>query len=274
VCCIKAGRFSFVALTEHAKGVTAEDYQRFVAKCHRVSSETFVVIPGLEIRFDDGTEVAGIGLSETVIGKTPSEVVSTIRELDAYSVWLHPLKRKRSFDRFLDCDAVEVLNGKVDGTLCPNLGLLRRLHKQNKDGRGRHAIFGLDLHDLEQPREVWIECEVSALTAEEIIRSLRDGRFISCVANGTVPSYGRIGTSSYFWFTVLRLASNVWNSVQVFAPRLLRRHLARFSRPIVEKIKRGRRNHQSLVLSSNEPSCCDSTRGTFEEEPNRSNRKN
>ncbi|HEV2349344.1 MAG TPA: PHP domain-containing protein [Terriglobia bacterium] len=244
--------FSFVALTEHAKGVSEEDYQRYVSQCQSESNDSFVVVPGLEIRFDDGNEVAAIGVTKFVNGNVPCEVVSKIREQQGYSVWVHPLKRGRKLERFLDSDAVEVLNGKVDGTLCPNPFLLGCVRKENQDGRGRHAIFGLDLHDLEQSLDVWIECEVSALTARDVVDSLRNGTFVSCVANGTVPSSGELGIIADFRFKLLRIAWRMWNSLRRFAPLSLRGHLIRMSRPVVGRIKRGRRNHQSSALANTE----------------------
>jgi len=231
--------FSFVALTEHVKGVSPEDYDRFVAQCRKETNGSFVVIPGLEVRCGDGIEVAAVGVSELVNSGPPDEVVSHVRNLGGYAVWVHPLKRGRWMGRLLGCDAIEVMNGKVDGTVAPDLALLRRVRKCRRMGAGVHAIFGLDMHDLDQPREVWVECKVPALTPAHVVQSLRDGAYVNRVARGAVSSSGEIALFEHLWLLILRWAFIAWNAVCEVVPTKVLTVLIRVSRPFVRMIKNG-----------------------------------
>ena len=232
--------FGFVALTEHSNGVTARDYGRFVAACRRESNGGFVAIPGLEIRCSDGSEIAGIGISEVPHSGRPSVVIAKIRKLGGYAIWVHPLKRRRPRRRFLNCDAIEILNCKIDGALAPNLTLLTRVRNRRRRQEQVHAIFGLDLHDIQTPRYVWTECRVSKLTVGAILDSLRAGRFVNRVANGTVTSSGRLGLVDSLRFGVLRAAYLFWDMALRITPGALRTLLSQSTRPLVKAVKRGR----------------------------------
>lgn len=236
--------FSFVALTEHAQSVTPESYQRFVGECGGQSSELFVVIPGLEVRCNDGIEIAGVGITEVVSPGTPAQVVARIRQLGGYAIWVHPLKRGRWPGRLFDCDAVEVLNGKVDGTIAPNLTFLRRVRRHRREGGRIHAIFGIDLHDLEVPRDVWIECDTWALTAKHILEALREGSFVSRVVKGAVSSAGRVPFSQRLPLFALRCAYIGWNSVRAALPGRLQTGLVKLSRPFIRVIKKEARGSE------------------------------
>ena len=231
-------RFNFVALTEHTEGVTPEDYERFVAECKRESSGTLIAIPGLEIRCNDGTEIAGIGISKFIEGGTPDEVVSQIHNQGGYAVLVHPLKLRKWNGLPMDCDAIEVMNGKVEGTLAPNIGLLRHVRKYRQRGKQIHAIFGLDSHGLDKAHYIWTECEVSVLTSRGIIESLKKGQFISRVLSGKVLSSGAVKTSDFIKFFTLRIAYIFWNKVLEVIPEPFLGLVIRLSRPVVGAIKR------------------------------------
>lgn len=229
--------FSFVALTEHAEGVTPQDYERFVADCRKESSDTFIAIPGLEILCDDGIEIAGIGISEFVEGQRPSDVISQIHRLGGYAVWVHPLKRGKWNGLFFDCDAIEVLNGKIDGILAPNLSLLRKVKEYRGKGENVQAIFGLDLHDLNDPLHVWTECIVSTLDSSAIIESLYKERFVNHLINGAVNSSGNMILRDFIRLAMLRSIYISWNTFLELLPNKIRKGIIQSSRPLVKIIK-------------------------------------
>ena len=229
--------FSFVALTEHAEGVTRQSYQRFVDACRRHSTGSFVVIPGLEIRCDRGFEIAGVGIPEVVDFGTADQVVARVRELGGYAIWVHPRKHDNWPGRILDCDALEVLNAKVDGTVAPSFTLLRRLKKHRGTEARTHAIFGIDLHDLDQPRDVWIECEAPELTSRKIVQALREGNFVSRVVNGGVSSSGEIPFAQRLLLVALRFAYLGWNGFRRALPGRMQTGFTKLSRPIIRVIK-------------------------------------
>jgi hypothetical protein len=231
--------FHFVALTEHDRGVTADRYRQYVAACRRVSDDDFVAIPGLEVLCDAGVEIAGLGLTATVESGSPDEVTARIRALGGYAIWVHPAKRGPA-PADHDCDAIEVLNGKVDGNLFPNLKLVDRVLGRRDRGAPCHAIFGLDLHDLGQERNIWVECRVDRLSPEGVLAALCGGDFTNRVAGSTVTSTGRLGRAERLRLSSLEMASRCWNSALDRASPAARKRLHSLGRPIITWLKRPR----------------------------------
>jgi hypothetical protein len=237
--CLREGGFDFVALTDHDRGVSPEKYRQLVEACRAISDDRFVAVPGIEVLCTDGVEIAGIGVHELPTPGDPETVVRQIRAARGYAIWVHPLKRSRSrqVGRVLDCDAVEVLNGKVDGTLAPDLRLVRRVQRERRRGRPVHLVFGLDLHDLDQPRDVWVECDVESLQSRAIIDALRHGRFVNRVRRGSMTSTGLISIKDRSLFALLRLGSVIWDTTLKRSPVGLRGLLVRSSRWAVARLK-------------------------------------
>jgi len=230
--------FDFVALTEHTRGLTSQHFAELAAICAEQSDEKFVAIPGLEFRCPDGTEIAGIGIDRWLEDQPPEQMVTDIRKAGGFAVWVHPHKRSHWSGPFLDCDAVEMLNGKIDGVLAPNFSLLRDYERERQKGRTFHAVFGLDFHNIRQARNVWIECQAESRTAAAIVQSLREGRFVSRVAHGAMSSTGRIGSIDYVKMITLRAAFLAWAAILRTAPSSIRTSLVNMSRPIVRQLKR------------------------------------
>jgi predicted ATP-grasp superfamily ATP-dependent carboligase len=230
--------FDFVALSEHAQGLSDEDFAEFVESCRKHSTADFLVIPGLEVRCGTDVEIAAIGVTEVPPPVGPAELAPWVRERGGFAIWVHPFKGGLWSGPFLDCDASEVMNGKLDGTLAPNLSLLRSFRRERRAGKRCFAVFGLDFHDLWQPRQVWVECAVSEKKAGAIVDALRQGRFTNHVPWGTVSSGGRIGLLQWPLFILLRSAYLVWRTILRAIPAGWRSSLISASRPAVRILKR------------------------------------
>jgi predicted ATP-grasp superfamily ATP-dependent carboligase len=234
---LRSQGFGFVALTEHPLGLKAGEFEEYVRKCREVSDDKFVAIPGLEFRCLDGTEIAGIGISEWLEAETPDQIVARIRALGGFALWVHPWKRRRSTEPFLECDAVEVMNTKLDGSLAPNLSLLRRTGKERKAGKHFYAMFGIDFHNRTQPFSAWIECQVSELTPAAIVESFREGRFVSRVPYAAMSSAGRAGVIGYSQMVLFRCAYLVWKWILKRVPGSARTAIVAISRPALRRIR-------------------------------------
>jgi len=229
--------FRFVALTEHPLGLSARDFEEFVRKCREASDSDFVAIPGIEFRCGEGVEIAGIGISRWLEPGTPDELVARIREAGGFAVWVHPWRKGRWSGPFVECDAVEVMNLKLDGTLAPNLSLLRLTRKERKAGKRFYAIFGVDFHARTQPLSAWVECQVSELTPAAIVESLREGRFVSRVPYAAMSSSGRAGLIGYPLMVLFRFAALVWSGILHSVPASVRTSLVNLTRPIVRALR-------------------------------------
>ncbi|HZR56035.1 MAG TPA: hypothetical protein VFA74_04110 [Terriglobales bacterium] len=235
---LKNEGFHFVGLTEHTLDLDPAKYAELIAECHANSGSKFIAIPGLEFRCGDGNEIAGIGVRQWLEDKPAEEMIPSIREAGGFSIWVHPFKKSRWDAPFLDCDAIEILNGKLDGVLAPNLGLLHEYLRQRKQGKKFNAIFGLDFHNLRQPRSVWVECQVEELTAEDIVKALREGKYVSRIAYGTMTCDGKIKIFDYLKMLSLRLLFVAWRAILQGTPGFVRNSLVAVSRPMVRILKR------------------------------------
>ncbi|MCU1299610.1 MAG: hypothetical protein JWO91_3888 [Acidobacteriaceae bacterium] len=235
---LKNEGFHFVGLTEHTLGLGPEKYAELVRECREHSDSKFIAIPGLEFRCGDGNEIAGIGVQHWLEDKPAEEMIPAIREAGGFSIWVHPFKRPRWSGPFLDCDAIEILNGKLDGVLAPNLGLLQAYKRERARGKIFGAIFGLDFHNLRQLRSVWVECQVEELTTEEILKALREGRYVSRIAYGAMTCEGKIKTFDYLKMISLRTAFLTWRTVLQSVPGSAKSILVATSRPLVRMLKR------------------------------------
>jgi hypothetical protein len=226
--------FQFVALTDHDRDVTPQQYRQFVQRCGELSDDKFLLLPGIEVKCTDGSEIAGIGLSQLPEAGAPESVVQRIRALGGYAVWVHPRKKVKTLGHVLECDAIEVLNGKLDGTLAPDLELVRFVQRERSRGRTFHAIFGLDMHDDLRRRCVWMECEAAELTTDVILEALRRGRFVNRTSWGSMESSGRADLADYLRFASIRRAHKAWNGLLRKLPERTRSVVVRASRPVLQ----------------------------------------
>jgi len=235
---LRSEGFDFVALTEHTHGLTRERYEQLVRECRAASDEKFLAIPGLELRCGNGIEIVGIGITQWLEDGPPETAVAAIRQAGGFAIWVHPFKSGRWSGSFLECDAVEVLNGKVDGVWAPNFSLLREFARQRRQGRSFTATFGLDFHNYHQQRCVWIECTAQTLGREEIVRALRDGQFQSHVSHGVMSSDGKTSTENYLKMASLRCIFRGWVALLSMVPKGIRSALVNLARPISGSLKR------------------------------------
>lgn len=235
---LKKEGFQFVGLTEHTLGLGPDKYAELIRECREYSDDKFVAIPGLEFRCGDGNEIAGIGLQQWLEDKPADEMISSIQKAGGFSIWVHPFKKGRWRGPFLNCDAIEILNGKLDGVLAPNLGLLREYKRERAGGKTFGAIFGLDFHNLRQLRSACVECQVEKLTAEEVVKALRERRYVSYIAGGAMTCDGEIKPLDYLKMVSLRAAFVGWRAVLRAVPTSIRNSLVNVSRPMVKILKR------------------------------------
>jgi len=234
---ISRAGFQFVAMTEHSADISPDRYLAYVHECARLTNASFLVIPGLEVECENEIEVAGLGLTRPVAEGSVEEVVARVREQGGCTVWVHPFKRNLPEQVPPEYDTVEVLNGKVDGTVAPSFSALRLARRQRRDDGRPHAIFGLDLHNLDESPCVWVECSVPTLTGEAVVAALRHGHFVNRAGRLSLPSSGRLSPAGLAACASLRAASLTWDwLLRVSHPRV-RTALLSLTRRCVARIK-------------------------------------
>jgi hypothetical protein len=124
----------------------------------------------------------------------------------------------------------------------PNFHLVRKVRQHRSADRSPHAIFGLDLHELAQPRDIWLECTVSSLSASAIMEAFRTGKFVNRVLCGSVNSSGLIPFREHVRMLAIGSAHATWNMGMRLVPRRLGSMFHRLSRPLINAIRRGGRH--------------------------------
>jgi len=234
---LAAKGFDFVAMTEHAADMSPQDYEHYVRRCRGLTTPFFVVLPGLEMRSSEGAEIAGISLARYVSEGSIDEIIARIHEQGGLAIWVHPLKHGNWKRSIIDCDAIEVLNGKIDGTVAPSFVLLHHFRREWRKSRRQGAVFGLDLHRLDESFSVWVECRVESLTASEIVRAISQGEFVNRTPRLVMRSDGTLSLKGYCIWALLRMGYCTWNGTLKVSPAPVRDLLMRSSRPIVRWIK-------------------------------------
>jgi len=187
---------AFIAVSDHAEVFDEQRMQEYVAICDSLSSNNFLVIPGLEFALKGGSiHILGYGITKRVRASTMEQLVGGIHEAGGIAVLAHPPVGSINMIGTIkgELDGIEVWNGRYDGTVAPraeSFQLLRRVRMSNLKVA---AYCGVDFHKIGQARKpVYVEIESNALQRREILSLLRAGRFTLHGSNMAIPSSGKL----------------------------------------------------------------------------------
>jgi predicted metal-dependent phosphoesterase TrpH len=187
---------AFIAVSDHAEVFDEQRMQEYVAICDSLSSNNFLVIPGLEFALKGGSiHILGYGITKRVRASTMEQLVGGIHEAGGIAVLAHPPVGSINMIGTIkgELDGIEVWNGRYDGTIAPraeSFQLLRRVRMSNLKVA---AYCGVDFHKIGQARKpVYVEIESNALQRREILSLLRAGRFTLHGSNMAIPSSGKL----------------------------------------------------------------------------------
>lgn len=176
---LKADRIQFVCVTEHTDWLTQERFQAFFEECHRLSDESILLIPGLEVSFPNAHIILA-GLPSSVDPQeTPLELVQRGQAMGAFVVFAHPHRSRFQAPTGVEelLHGVEIWNGQYDGKRTPRTAAWDyrdRLAKQH----GRMFITGgIDFHRWSHTPGPCLEVQVSERTEEALILALRQGDY-------------------------------------------------------------------------------------------------
>jgi predicted metal-dependent phosphoesterase TrpH len=184
----------FVAVSDHAEVFDNDRMEHYVELCDSLSSERFVVIPGLEFAMAGGDiHILGYGVRRRVRAPDMERLVDGIHEAGGIAVLAHPPAGSTNMIGPIKSklDGIEVWNGRYDGVHAPRANsfqLLRRIRMQNFKAS---AFGGVDLHKVSQAqRLIYVELAAEELTRDALMRALMAGQFTVRGANLTIPSSG------------------------------------------------------------------------------------
>src|SRR5438552_594309 len=118
---IDAG-MSFAAVSDHAEVFDEQRMQEYVALCDSLSSDRFLVIPGLEFALKGGSiHILGYGITRRVRFTHMDELVDGIHDAGGVAVLAHPPTGSINMIGSIrsKLDGIEIWNGRYDGTVAP-----------------------------------------------------------------------------------------------------------------------------------------------------------
>jgi hypothetical protein len=175
---VRSHGFQFVLLAEHIEQLDRFHLAGLIDECRRLSDRTCVLVPGLEI--EDQTQYF-LGMTRPVDTDCYEQARRQLIDDGAYVVLAHPhrLRRTLSTEEMEEIKAIEVWNVKDDGYRVPGY-IGTRMWRDWP--RPVMPIAGLDLHQLDDFRDLGIVLELPDLTAEHIRAALHAGAYHICRA--------------------------------------------------------------------------------------------
>jgi len=220
--------YRVVLMSEHNNGMTPAVMEAFVRQCDELSDDQLLVIPGLELAFDHNrVHLLAYGvrmyLDSTHVGCTFKSLVDAVRRAGGVCVLAHPSHR-RGVDRLspddcVDLDGIEIWNVKNGNRFVPTAADVRVLRRVRDSGGRPFAFGGVDWHHLARFSPMVLRVELSELTPESVLASLRSGHF---TVRGGLVRHSSSGDISTVRLAAYELLSRAMTGTRQFGYRLQR----------------------------------------------------
>ena len=182
-----------VLMSEHNNKMDAAQMRAFVARCADLSDERLLIVPGLELSFDDNyVHLLAFGITEFIDSFAPGctfvSLIEKVHRAGGIAVLAHPSHRK-AVDRLLPqdlarLDGVEIWNVKSGNRFLPTRADMSTLEAVRCRNARSLAFAGLDWHYLHKFSRLVLRVDVPALTRDAVFQGLKAGRY--SIANGIV----------------------------------------------------------------------------------------
>ena len=202
--------FNVVAICEHQHDMDTTKFRGLIEECDRLSDTGFLMIPGIEFNCYRN-QILGIGIDDYRPSVAADEVVPWIKDHGGFAVWAHPKKNEYCLPEHVvdELDGIEIWNSKFDGKYAPREEVVRYYRTRQANRPQLRAICSIDYHFRAQFRHLPMYCEVSSLTADQVVESLRAGRYFSKTAAFRLSSEGAMAVQAHALRRLLNTA-NMW----------------------------------------------------------------
>ncbi len=178
-------RYDFVCITEHSQDLNEQSAAELRDQCHQHSSDSFLLIPGLEFSCIQETHILGLGVTDLIDSEDPAKVIDHIHNLGGVAVLAHPDHRSYPLHpewiRLLD--GAEIWNVRSDGKFVPRPPAIRKFQSLREWHPELLGFFGVDFHQERSFYPMGVTLMAEALDSETILAKLKTGDF-SCVSTG------------------------------------------------------------------------------------------
>jgi hypothetical protein len=171
--------FQFVAFTEHSQDMNVAKVGAFCRMARELSSEQFLMIPGIEYSCAGMVHIAGIGCVRLFDSSDAAEVASCIRTAGGFAVLAHPRRIAWNCSaELLNCvNAAELWNVRYDGKFLPSPAALEFFNQGRALNPKLLAAVGDDFHSFGGFYPLAVVLDVDALSREAIVRRLIHGEY-------------------------------------------------------------------------------------------------
>lgn len=172
--------YSFVVVTEHSQDLDEDAIRTLEAEAKNLSTERFVVIPGIEYSCDGWIHILGLGVTSLCDTKAPALVIDHIHARNGIAVLAHPSLRDypllRSWVQKLD--GCEIWNCRSDGRYFPRFRSVLKFRELAKWNPQLLAFVGLDFHDRTKFCHVATRVFVDTICRDSILAVLKQGGYV------------------------------------------------------------------------------------------------
>jgi hypothetical protein len=178
----------FALLSEHVESLDEAKVRAFVRECAACSTESFLLIPGIEI---DGLNALFYGAPEDV-GEWDGwdDLADKLVAGGALTAVSHPIKIRIPIPAWTrrNAEAVEVWNSRHDGKAALQLRCVRYWRSlAAAEARALLPLCGIDFHDRSDFVPLAMEVDCPERTQTSILAALRAGRYRIVRGHRAVP---------------------------------------------------------------------------------------
>ncbi len=224
----------FACVTEHTDWLTEAKVRAFMEDCRRLSDESFLFIPGLEVSFPNAHIIVA-GLKEVLDPQSsPLELVQRAQAKGAFVVFAHPhrshFQAPEGVEPYLQ--AIEIWNGQYDGKRVPRPEAWSYRDKLAKKWeKNLFVTAGVDLHRSSHLPGPGLEIQVDTLDEKAVLQALHEGAYVivgsgmrieATAAWASVQNQAAIRRKSYWTIRLIYLARSINAGLARFHVRLPR----------------------------------------------------
>lgn len=171
--------YNFIAITEHSYDVDIKSMEILVLEAKDLSTEKFLIIPGIEFRCYHDIDIMGLGVTQVCKLKDPETVIDHIHYYGGVAVWAHPSHRNYPVEKqwLKKLDGVEIWNHIHDSRFIPHNRSVKCFFNLLKYNVNLKAFSGLDMHTKSNYFFTSTTVLVDNNDQMEILTALKKGTF-------------------------------------------------------------------------------------------------
>lgn len=177
---LKGKGYDFVIISEHSHSMDADKVEKLVGEAARLSSGTYLVIPGLEFTCRESIHIIGMGVTSLCESDEPSTVIDHIHGHDGVAFLAHPWIRDYPLrsEWVSKLDGSEIWNVSNDGKYAPQPEAVRLFNQLVRWNRSLKPLGSLDLHHRSAFYPVTNAVLANTLDQQSIIEAFRNGDYL------------------------------------------------------------------------------------------------